>query len=65
MQPGNNPLLTLDPEGHIDRRKMIYHNAPMGEIAEANNTIKYHPQQNEWECLKCGRKEKTAKTNDA
>ena len=59
MQHTHNPLYTLGPEGRISRGRMMYRNAPTQEITQANDTIKYNPQQNEWECLKCGRKENT------
>ena len=64
MHPTHNPLYTLDPEGHIDRRKMIYRNAPTQETTQANNKIKYNPENNEWECLQSGRKENTHKTKE-
>ena len=58
MQPANNPLYTLGPEGHIGRREMIYNNAPTGEIAQANGATKYRPKQKQMRISKMRKKGK-------
>jgi len=50
-------MYTLDEEGIIDRRKMIYQGTPMQEETQVHDLIKYTPDTKLWNSMKCGKTE--------
>ena len=52
-------IYKLDPEGKVDRRRMIYHSLPTQETTMMRNLIKYNIKTREWECAKCHKSEQS------
>jgi len=58
-QHARNPnfieIYYLDPEGKVDRRKMIYRNIPTREITHVRKLIRYKTEKEQWECEICNK----------